>query len=148
MTQTTPHRHLVLYADDDGDDIDFVESAFSTTTDNVELVTTQDGIETIEFLEKLSTKDPEPCLIILDVNMPRLDGKETLRRIRQMERFKKVPVVLFTTSNMNDDKLFAERFNAGFVTKPLDSAQMRRITDQFIEYCTEDVKRDIRKRMN
>lgn len=148
MTQTPLPRHLVLYADDDGDDIDFVESAFAMTTVNVELITAQDGIETIEYLENLGALDPDPCLIILDVNMPRLDGKETLRRIRQMDRFKKVPVVLFTTSSMHNDRTFAERYNAGFVTKPLDSEQMRRITDQFIEHCSDEVQRAIRRRMN
>ncbi len=148
MTQTPQPKHLVLYADDDLDDLDFVENAFLTNTDNVQLVTAYDGEHVLAYLEKLRPFDPDPCLIILDVNMPRLNGKETLLKIRQIDRYKKVPVVLFTTSSLELDRKFAERYNAGFVTKPLDSRQMERITDQFIEHCADEVKKMIRKNTN
>jgi CheY-like chemotaxis protein len=146
MTQSIPPRHLVLYADDDKDDIALVEEAFSTTTDNIELVTAHDGVAALSYLDNLSQFDPDPCLIILDVNMPRLNGKETLQKIRQMERFNKIPIVLFTTSSLPVDKIFAEKYNAGFVSKPLSTEQMRRITDQFIEHCTDEVKSTLRRR--
>jgi CheY-like chemotaxis protein len=148
MTQTTPRKHLVLYADDDADDISMVESAFSAASSHVELVAAYDGEDVLEFLKNLTALDPDPCLIILDINMPRLDGRETLQRIRQMERYKKVPVVLFTTSSLKRDRDFAEQFDAGFVTKPLTAIQLEQITDQFIEHCTEDVKRDLRTRLS
>jgi CheY-like chemotaxis protein len=54
MTQTTPPTHLVLYADDDPDDIKFVEDSFSETTENVELVTAYNGIDLIRYLESLN----------------------------------------------------------------------------------------------
>jgi CheY-like chemotaxis protein len=146
MMQSIPPRHLVLYADDDKDDIALVEEAFSTTADNIELVTAFDGVAALSYLNNLSQLDPDPCLIILDVNMPRLNGKETLEKIRQMERFNKTPVVLFTTSSLTIDKKFAEKYNAGFVSKPLSTEQMRRITDQFIDHCTEEVKNTLRRR--
>jgi CheY-like chemotaxis protein len=146
MTQSTPPRHLVLYADDDKDDIALVEEAFSVTTDNIELVTAYDGAAALSYLNSLSQFDPDPCLIILDVNMPRLNGKETLQKIRQMERFNKIPIVLFTTSSLPIDKNFAEKYNAGFVSKPLNTEQMRRITDQFIEHCADAVRNTVRRR--
>jgi CheY-like chemotaxis protein len=146
MTQSIPPKHLVLYADDDKDDIALVEEAFSATTDNIELVTAFDGDAALSYLNSLSQFDPDPCLIILDVNMPRLNGKETLQKIRQMERFNKIPVVLFTTSSLSVDKNFAEKYNAGFVSKPLSTDQMRRITAQFIDHCTDEVKNTLRRR--
>jgi CheY-like chemotaxis protein len=145
MTQTTPPTHLVLYADDDIDDIRFVEEAFSETTNNVELVTTYNGLDLLKYLHDLDQFDPNPCLIILDVNMPKLNGKETLLKIREIDRFQSIPIVLFTTSSMDHDKNFARKNNAGFVTKPLDGRQMKQITDQFIEHCTDEVKKYIRK---
>jgi CheY-like chemotaxis protein len=145
MTQTPLPRHLVLYADDDLDDISFVESAFYESTDNIELITALDGEDALEILNGLTQFDPDPCLIILDVNMPRLNGKETLLRIREMDRYKNTPVILFTTSSMDTDRLFAERHNAGFVVKPLDSHQMQVITNKFIDHCTDEVKKNIRK---
>jgi len=148
MTQTTPPKHLVLYADDDKDDIILVEEAFSTTTDNIELITAYDGADAIQYLEGLSHFDPNPCLIILDVNMPRINGREALLRIRQMERFNKIPVVLFTTSSMPHDKNFAQKYNAGFVTKPLNTEQMKLITDQFLDHCSDEVRKSVVKRSN
>lgn len=148
MTQTTPPRHLVVYADDDIDDLRFVEQAFSESMLNIELVTLKDGTRAIDYLSGLSVLDPDPCLIILDVNMPKLNGKETLQMIRKMHRFENTPVVLFTTSSLEQDRNFAIQHNAGFVTKPLDSRQMQRITDQFIEHCDDEIKKSIRKRSN
>ena len=145
MTQTTPPTHLVLYADDDADDIKFVEESFSETTQNIELITTYNGIDLIKYLETLSPLDPNPCLIILDVNMPLMNGKETLLKIRDMDRFHNIPVVLFTTSSTDFDKSFARKYNAGFVTKPLDVGQMEVITELFIDHCTEEIKKNIRR---
>lgn len=147
MTQTPP-RHLVLYADDDRDDIKFVEDAFNENVLNVELVAVEDGQKAIDYLESLSGVEANPCLIILDINMPRLNGKETLTQIRQMERFKNTPIVLFSTSSMPQDKQFAAKHAAGFITKPLDSRQMQIITDQFIEHCDDEIRRNIQRRFN
>ncbi|MBO9571787.1 MAG: response regulator [Chitinophagaceae bacterium] len=147
MTQTPP-RHLVLYADDDRDDIKFVEDAFNENILNIELVAVEDGQKAIEYLENLSVIEPNPCLIILDINMPRLNGKEALIQIRQMERFKNTPIVLFSTSSLPQDKQFALKHAAGFITKPLDSRQMQIITDQFIEHCDDEIRRNIQKRFN
>jgi CheY-like chemotaxis protein len=146
MTLTPLPKHLVLYADDDPDDIEFVENAFSATTENVELVTAYNGIDALEFLKSLRSLDPDPCLIILDVNMPGMNGKDALMNIRQLPRFSKVPVVLFTTSSLDQDVKFANKYNAGFITKPLDSYQMERITDVFIEHCSDEVRKNIRRR--
>lgn len=148
MTHTPMPKHLVLYADDDPDDIEFVETAFSAATENVELVTAYNGRDALAYLKKLNSFDPDPCLIILDVNMPGMNGKETLVNIRQLERFHKVPIVLFTTSSLEQDMKFAHKYNAGFVTKPLDAVQMERITETFIEHCTDEVRKKIKRKLN
>lgn len=148
MTKTTPPSHLVLYADDDIDDIKFVEDSFAESTQNIELITSYNGLDLLKYLEKLTQLDPDPCLIILDVNMPLMNGKETLSKIREMDRFKNIPVVLFTTSSTDHDKNFARKHSAGFVTKPLDSLQMKNITDRFIEHCSDEVQKSVRKSYN
>ena len=125
MTKDLPPKHLVLYADDDTDDIRFVEEAFEENAQNVELIAVSNGEEVLNYLSDLTLLDAAPCLIILDVNMPRLNGLDTLLRIRTMDRFIKTPVVLFTTSSLSPDKNFAAKHNAGFITKPLDTRQMK-----------------------
>ena len=145
MSRATPSKHLVLYADDDRDDIALVQEAFTATTSDIELVVASDGTEALSYLQNLSPLDPDPCLIILDINMPKMDGKEALSRIRKMQRFENVPVVLFTTSSMPLDKNFAEKYNAGFITKPLNTQQMKEITDKFLDHCSPHVRSLTRK---
>jgi CheY-like chemotaxis protein len=148
MTNSVDHKHVVLYADDDADDLLLVQEAFAQHGDNVEVITVGDGIEALNYLESLSPLDPSPCLVILDINMPRLNGKEALKEIRKTERFSEVPVVIFTTSSLPLDKDFAKKYNAGFLTKPLDLKQMDFIASQFIEHCDDEIKKNLRKRIN
>jgi CheY-like chemotaxis protein len=145
MTKSITPKNLVLYADDDQDDLVLVEQSFSQYSNNVEVITFMDGHNTIRFLEKLPDGHPEPCLIILDINMPGLNGKEVLIRLRRISRFQGTPVVLFTTSSLPLDKEFALRYDAGLITKPLDLKQMELITYQFIDHCDEETKKKIRK---
>ncbi len=145
MTKSISPRNIVLYADDDSDDLELVTSSFETYANNVEVITFRDGTEIIEFLNKRSDHDPHPCLIILDINMPLLNGKDALVKIRRIPGYESIPVVLFSTSSQPNDGSFAKKYNAGFVTKPLEHAQMRVITDQFIDHCSDEIKRNIRK---
>jgi CheY-like chemotaxis protein len=148
MTQAMPPKHIVLYADDDPDDLQLVIESFEKYSTNVEVVTHSDGKEVLSYLNQIPLLDPTPCLIILDINMPRLNGKITLMEIRTMERFKDVPVILFTTSSFPIDMAFAKRYNAGFITKPLNNLQMASIANEFIEHCTDEVKKNIRRQVN
>jgi CheY-like chemotaxis protein len=145
MTQSLPPKSLVLYADDDPDDLELISEAFSEYVRNVELLTFDSGIELIHYLKSIDSYLPAPCLIILDINMPRVDGKQTLKQLRATEGFEDVPVVLFSTSTMPSDAAFATKHNAGFVTKPLLTHQVHLIIDQIIEHCADDVKKMIRK---
>lgn len=145
MTKATPLKSIVLYADDDTDDLQLVEEAFIKYKTNVELVTVPDGVQALAYLRNLSHFDPTPCLIILDINMPRMNGKEVLVSIRNMNRFEEVPVVLFSTSSQPQDKDFATLHRAGFITKPIDIKQVDAIADTFIEHCNEEARKNIRR---
>jgi CheY-like chemotaxis protein len=147
MTKPTSPRNIVFYADDDVDDLELVQDAFSQYAHNVEVVTAKDGSQALSYLQGLNEGDPKPCLIILDVNMPFFNGKEVLKRIRAIDHFETVPVVLFTTSSMPSDQGFAEKYKAGFVTKPLDISQMEVITELFIDHCSDEIKKKIRRHL-
>ena len=148
MSQTDLSKHVVLYADDDPDDLMLVTEAFNRYADNVKMVTATDGKEAISYLENLSDHEPAPCLIILDINMPRLNGKEALKKIRQIQRFQNIPVVLFTTSSFHADKEFALQHNAAFITKPLDVRHLEIIADQFIDHCTDEIKKSLKRKIS
>ena len=144
MTQSITPKNIVFYADDDLDDLELVKEAFANYSKGVEVITATDGSKALSYLNNLSKSDPLPCLIILDINMPVINGKEVLQRLREMDHLQDVPAVLFTTSSQPLDKNFANRYKAGFITKPIDVKQMEFIADQFIEHCSDEVKTRIR----
>ena len=147
MTKSLPPKNTVIYADDDQDDLELVQEAFARYAKDVEVISFKDGVTALSYLQGLSQLDPLPCLVILDINMPVLNGKEVLVRLRQLDTLESVPVVLFTTSSQPQDRNFAGRYKAGFVTKPLDAKQMQIITDQFIDHCTEEIRNKIRRQI-
>lgn len=145
MTKSLPPKSLVLYADDDADDRDLIQEAFDEFSAVVELVTFEEGGALLNYLQSLTPLQPRPCLVILDINMHGLDGKQTLSRLRALREYNEVPAVLFTTSTLPSEAAFAKAHNAGFVTKPLHDAQIQTIINQLIEHCADDLKEKIRK---
>ena len=145
MTKSITPKSVVFYADDDPDDLQLMQEAFRQYARNVEIVTATNGSEALSYFYNLPEEDPLPCLIILDINMPLVSGKQVLRALRDQERFADIPIVLFSTSSMPSDIQFASQHGAGFITKPLDIYQMESIADQFIEHCTEEIRKKIRR---
>lgn len=128
MLTSLPPRPLVLYAEDDPDDVLLIHHLFNDHPADIELVTVPDGLKALEFLE---TSERAPNLIILDVNMPRLNGRDALVRLRAMSRFIHTPVLLFTTSSMELHRAFAKKYGADFMTKPLRDYQLDAILRRF-----------------
>jgi len=148
MDKAIEKRFIVLYADDDSDDLMLVENAFASYASNIDVITFRDGQQALTYLEGLGSFDPTPCLIILDINMPRMNGKEALQAIRAIRRFEDIPVVLFTNSSLYLDRHLAQKYRAGFLTKPLDAKEMQIIAARFVEYCAEDIKETIQKKVS
>lgn len=145
MTRSLPPKSLVLYADDDADDQQLIHEAFEEFSSIIDLVLFNNGIELYNYVQSLEPFQPHPCLIILDVNMPVADGKQTLKRLRNLDDYKEVPIVLFTTSTLPSEAAFADSYNAGFITKPLYAKQIHLILNQLIEHCTDEMKEKIKK---
>lgn len=141
MEKPVQPKNLVLYADDDNDDLQFVQEAFSNHAKDIELKTFNSAIELLDFIHHRKKDRPLPCLIILDINMPGMNGKDALKFIRKMNRYKEVPVILFTTSSAPHDMRFAGQYSAGFFTKPLNYRQMKTIVEKFLDHCNEAIKK-------
>ena len=133
MTATT--KHTILYADDDPDDLFMVTQAFKSYDNDIKIVHAPDGHEALRRLEELVRQKKHPCLIILDINMPGMNGKEALVRIKQSEETKGIPTVIFTTSSSSLDRTFAEKWGAGFITKPLVYAELEELAKTFVNLC-------------
>lgn len=137
----TKHNHTILYAEDDPDDVFMIQQAFETHDPTTQLIHATNGLQALELLSQLRVSNNLPCLIILDINMPVMDGKETLMRLKQTEEYKNIPVVLFTTSSSDGDKAFAQKWDAAFITKPLVYAKLEELANNFIHLCSDEVAR-------
>jgi CheY-like chemotaxis protein len=68
-----------------------------------------------------------------------VNGKEVLFRLRENERFKNIPVIVFTTSSFSFDQEFAAKYNAGFIVKPLHIEKMKDVVNQFLNFCSVSI---------
>ncbi|HVG13439.1 MAG TPA: response regulator [Chitinophagaceae bacterium] len=147
MTKPVSSKSFVLYADDDLDDLELVVDAFARFSQNVEVLTYTSAVQALAYLNNLPASSPAPCLIIFDINMPLLNGKDALMQLRLIDRFDNVPVILFSTSSLDYDRTFAKKYDAGFISKPIDLQQMEKITSQFIDHCSDETRDKIRKQI-
>lgn len=125
----------VLYADDDHDDIYFFEKAIQSINDQIELQVCLDGHQTYLQLLRLAHAQSLPALVILDINMPKLTGREVLKRIRENPELENLPVAFFSTSSLDADKNFARHYNAEYFIKPFDAREFEPILQYVIEHC-------------
>ena len=115
----------ILMADDDEDDRLLTQDALAESRVLNELYFVEDGVELLEYLErkgKFSEKEssPRPGLILLDLNMPRMDGREALQAIKTNPNLKGIPVVILTTSKQEEDMVKGYDLGAAsYITKPV-----------------------------
>ena len=118
----------VWVVDDDEDDQLIIQSAFSEVDLSVEVLLLNDGTE---LLPKLDECEELPRLILLDVNMPRKNGFETLKELRSIPKFVDLPVIMLTTSADKNDRERSLSLGAThFLTKPLTYQQLRVLTQE------------------
>ncbi|GHJ47364.1 two-component system response regulator [Catellatospora sp. TT07R-123] len=118
-----PSLLQVLVVEDDLGDVALVESAFADHSIASDLHHVPDGEAALEFLRHVGRyRDaPRPDLILLDLNMPRVDGRQVLAEIKADEALKSIPTVVFTTSSSESDVVSSYEAQANaYVTKPLD----------------------------
>lgn len=125
------NKKIVLIVEDDPDDIYLVGEAIDESQLDVRVFVVEDGLELMDYLhhrgkyqdESLS---PRPDLILLDLNMPKKDGREALAEIKADPNLRSIQVVVLTTSNAEEDKeVTYELGSSGFVTKPASFKGLR-----------------------
>ncbi len=128
-------RHI-LWADDDTDDLMLMRQVLQELGDNYNIKEVHNGKEALDYLQKGKSIRNLPCLIILDMNMPVMDGKETLARIKKDNELNEIPVVFFTTSNSQMDKLYCKHQGVEMITKPPQYANLKDAVQKLLKYCT------------
>lgn len=125
MTQTTRRPITILYADDDEDDQLLVREALEEARLLNDLRVVNDGEELMDYLHRRGDyadpdASPRPGLILLDLNMPRKDGREALAEIKADAALRSIPVVVLTTSRAEEDILRTYDLGvSSFVCKPV-----------------------------
>lgn len=114
--ETVSNKPVILYAEDDQDDFDMLKESLLQETDKYTLVQAANGTEIISYLEQPSLTTPS--LIVLDLNMPVMDGKQTLLWLKANEAFKNIPLMIFTTSSREDDLRLCKSYDCTFFRKP------------------------------
>jgi len=133
----------VLLIEDNAGDIRLTQEALKESNLLVHLSIARDGEEAMAFLQRQGAfaSSPIPDLILLDLNLPKKDGREVLQEIKADARLKRIPVVVLTTSQADSDILTTYGFHANcYITKPVDMDQFIKIVKMLEEFWFTIVK--------
>ncbi|MGI8747570.1 MAG: response regulator [Deinococcus sp.] len=142
MTDTPPHplplkSICILMAEDNDMDVYLAREAFSQGRLTVDLDVVENGVEVLAYLRREGpyADKPTPDLVLMDINMPRLDGLSTLRAIRADPLLRTTPVVMLTTSDAESDVLRSyENFANAYIVKPVSMDSFFTVVRTFEEF--------------
>lgn len=133
-------QKIILHIDDDEDDRIMVHEAIKELDSNIIVKQADSGQAGIDLLKQAKQLNNVPCLIILDLNMPGMDGKQALKELKKDDVLASIPIVLFSTSSSPLDKMFADKERVALITKPSSTAAIRLIIKKILEHCLSQVK--------
>ncbi len=138
----------ILLVEDNPGDIRLTQEALKEGSIKNVLNVVKDGVEALDYLKKKGKfmNNPTPDIILLDLNLPRKDGREVLAEIKSDEYLKLIPVIILTTSDADQDILRSYKLHANcFITKPVDLDQFIFIIRQIETFWFTVVKLPIKK---
>jgi two-component system, chemotaxis family, response regulator Rcp1 len=121
---------IILLAEDNPADFHLTAEAIKETKIRNQLFHVNDGVEVLEFLRRQGkyTHAPRPDVILMDLNMPRKDGRRTLKEIKEDPDLKGIPVVILTVSDAEEDIIRSYDLHANcYVTKPMDLDEFAKV---------------------
>jgi CheY-like chemotaxis protein len=130
MTTTDARPVEILLVEDSPSDTELTVEALREAKIRNHLNIAEDGVQALEFLRREGkyAGAPRPDLIMLDLNLPRKDGREVLAEIKSDDTLKTIPVVVLTTSRAETDVLQAYKYHANcYITKPVDFEQFLQV---------------------
>ena len=136
----------ILMADDDADDREMTKEAFEDSRLVNDLRFVEDGVELMDYLKRRGkyadpASSPRPGVILLDLNMPRKDGREALEEIKADSQLCGIPIVVLTTSQQEEDILRSYQLHASsYITKPVTFDNLVRVVAALGQYWLEIVE--------
>ena len=137
---------IILMADDDPDDRLLAREAFEESRLKNDLYFVEDGMELMDYLYRKGKfieagKSPKPGLILLDLNMPRKDGREALQEIKSDETLRRIPIVVLTTSDAEEDIISSYELGvSAYIRKPVTFEGLIAVIKSIGKYYVEIVE--------
>ena len=126
----------ILLADDDVEDISIVQDAMKILGAEGVIWAAENGEHACSILERNFEASLTPCLIVLDLNMPKMNGTQTLKRLKADERFKDIPVIIYSTSINPLEKEKCLQIGAySYITKPVSFKESMETAKIFLQFC-------------
>src|SRR6478672_7101500 len=125
----------IFYADDDADDLAMFRQSVQDIAADYSVLEAFDGLQALEKLREMEQNGILPSLIILDINMPRMNGKELLKVLQNNKAFSAIPIVLFSTSSNIIDRRFSEAHQVVLITKPFGYKEQHDVAQKLLSYC-------------
>lgn len=141
--QATATQIEILLVEDNEGDIGLVEEVFQEAKIRNNLYVAEDGEEAMLFLRREGefSDSPRPDIILLDLNLPKKDGREVLKEIKEDDSLKRIPVVVLTTSKAEEDILKSYDLHANsYISKPVDFDQFIRVIKSIEDFWLDVVK--------
>src|SRR3990172_10895202 len=138
----SPRPFNVLLVEDNDDDVLLTKHAFKHSSVAVDFQVARDGLEALKMLRHEAPYGGavRPHMILLDLNMPRMDGRQLLAELKQDEHLKIIPTIILTTSAADDDVCSAYRNHASaYITKPMDLQDFTHSIECFVDFWLCDV---------
>ena len=143
MPDIVPVPIEILLVEDNPGDARLTREALRDAKVRNNLHVVPDGVEALAFLHRQGKHAavPKPDLILLDLNLPKKDGREVLEEIKQNDDFRHIPIVILTTSQAERDIMDSYRLRANaYVTKPVDLEQFLKVVQSIEHFWLEIVK--------
>jgi len=129
-------KQTILWADDDQDDLMIMREVLAEIDHSFEIIEVYNGQEALDHLYDLKQNGLDfPCLVILDINMPVMSGKEALVRMKDDEVLKHIPVVVFTTSSSEMDRIFCRQYGVTMISKPPSFETLHSEVEKLLNFC-------------
>jgi chemotaxis family two-component system response regulator Rcp1 len=132
----------VLLVEDNPGDVRLTREAFRAANSNVHMSVAADGVEAMAFLRKEGThrRAPRPALILLDLNLPRMSGRELLACIKEDQDLRAIPTVVLSSSDADVDRHMANLLQAScFITKPMVADDLDLIVGRINDFWLRNV---------
>lgn len=127
----------ILLVEDNPADARLIEEVFKDTNVKNRIFVVKDGVEAMDFLynENNYVDAPKPEIILLDLNLPRKDGREVLKEVKANEDLKSIPIVILTTSSAKEDVIRTYNNHANcYITKPVDFDQFLQVINAIEDF--------------